>query len=118
MKDNSRNIIVKAVQKPHQETFDLYLFYHGQAEYILTHRRNAPVYQYLSRGVTLGELRDKNHVQVAKIALRTKRKNDGTLSHAAKCTRIHSQRVENTLRHLLNCIEEYLEYEAPEILCS
>ena len=115
MKINQNSVKLKAKAGNTPENFDIYVKYGSRWDYLMSHRSNAGLYTLLSRETSLRQLREDSQKAVAGIALRGKRHYRRGRNVCIKQCRTQSQRMEDSVNHLISVVHSYIEYECEDI---
>ncbi len=96
------NVRLKALTSDSNEGFDVYVDYSGNREYLMHHRHNEILFSKLKDGIAINELERCKQRLVADACI------SGRMSRL-KTRKNYSQKIENSINHLINVANEYLE---------
>lgn len=94
-----------------QNCFDIYVSYRqADWEYLMSHRRNPRLFELLKEAISLQSLRKETQKIVKDIARFPN--NHMSFRHLGhKQRRVHSRRIDDSVRHLIDVTYEYMLYE-------
>ncbi len=92
---NLKNVTVQAEENANNHGFNVYISFSGQREYVMTHRRNYFIYSLLRDGVDLKDLKRSRPFKVLQ-------------KHGFERYGITASKMEKTLTHLINVLDDYL----------
>ncbi len=95
-KRKNNNITIVAENKRYDTGFNIYIDFSGQREYLMTHRHHNDLYQLLSRGISLSELKRSNPSQ---LFVRHKIRRNGHVPNNSI----------NPLTHLIKVVDWYIK---------
>lgn len=109
---NKKNMRLIVEGSTEWEWFDIYIDFSGNREYLMPHRPNILLFNLLRGGVTLGELERNMWKMVSDVSLSGKRFKKGQTNPRLKYRKNQARKLENSVGHLINVVNEYIEYAA------
>ena len=94
-----KNIKLYAQNIDGKDGFNIYINFSGQREFLMYHRHNGLIYNFLKDGVRLDELYRGNSLKVYKSHSKDRRR-----KHS------HSARIDSSLKHILMVADDYIEH--------
>lgn len=95
-KRENNNITIVAENNEFGSGFNIYIYFSGQREYLMTHRHHSDLYQLLCRGITLNEMKRSNPRQIY-------------VRHKVRCNRCVPNNSINSLTHLIKVVDWYIK---------
>ena len=96
------NVSLTAKRNEKFSGFDIYINYLGNSEYLMHHRHNEILFSKLKDGIAINELERCKQRLVTDVCI------SGRMSRL-KTRKNYSQKIENSINHLINVANEYLE---------
>lgn len=95
MKKGNNNIRIMVENRKNADGFDIYIYFSGKREYLMSRRHNGLLYMVLKNGMYLGEMRRWRPKEAVKY-VNFRSKTNGLA------------KLESMMKHLLIVIDEYL----------
>lgn len=108
---NKKNIRAYALSRNTEDgSFDIYLDFSGQREYLVTHRENHHLYGLLRHGICIDDIERSAQKSFQQVSLFGKRYLHGRPHPRLKSYKNRSCRLEKSVQHLMLVIEDYIAY--------
>ncbi|MBE6013749.1 MAG: hypothetical protein E7241_00070 [Lachnospiraceae bacterium] len=101
---------VRLVAETSQKTgFDIYLDFSGNREYLMAHRYNKDLYNILKDGIKLVEFERSTRKLISDSSQYNQAGKNSGPRRKIKNKRNRSKKFENSLEHVINVANEYME---------
>ena len=117
MNKKNNNIKLVALEGINTEWFDIYMDISGNKEYLMSHRRNNVIFNYLKQGIKITDYNRDIQRFITLLASSKCRFNKGTASAKRKRYKNQMRKLQNSLEHIFTVANDYTyEAESAQVL--
>ena len=108
----NRNVKLIADGSRSDDWFDLYIELPGRKEYLMRHRRNGMLFDFLKDGKCVADIQKDSQKKCAKMTAYGRRYRHGRQGREIRSNKNTASKFENTIDHLVKVASDYIRYEA------